>query len=159
MSNLQKFVRREIGNKRATRVATVISEMRITDFDGQSSGVWVVDLEVGSSRPMVNVPVKADKNRFYAQLGQSVEIRRNAHGRWEVVGPGDHIAATMVVRTYDLETQTQQSTANAGFSFNRVPFSYYATLDGGAPLGVLWADGATPFGLVQIIDDATGLPV
>lgn len=158
MSSLKKLIRREIDSQNDTKIGTVLKDMRISDFDGGGSGVWVTDVHIGGDEYLRNVPIKASHTRFYAQLGQTVALRKGAQGRWEVVGPGDREIGIMDAKTYDLSDQTQQSTANVGFSFDRVPFSHYATLDAGASLGVLWADGVTPFNLVRVLD-GDGNPV
>ncbi len=158
MSSLKNLIRREVDRQKEVKIGTVISEPRISDFDGNGSGVWVVDLYLGDEDYLRNVPVKAVRSRFYAQLGQTVAARKSAQGRYEVVGPGNRVMGTRKDKTYDLETRNQQSSANTGFSSERVPFSHYETLDGGAPLGVLWADGVTPFNLVRIVD-GDGNPV
>jgi hypothetical protein len=156
--NLQRLVRREIKNMQENIVGTVISELRLIDFDGNSSGVWVCDVEIGSNHYLQDIPVKALSNRFHAQLGQSVLLRKNARGRYEVIGPGDRITKPLRRIGYNLATQVAGTPIDVGFTFDRVPFSYYQTVDLTAPLDVLWGDGVTPFGLVRIVD-ADGNPV
>ncbi len=160
MRQLQRVINREVRAKREYRVGTVLTDPRITDFDGNGSGVWVVDVEVGDNNFLKNVPVKASGSgrRFYAQCGQTVLVRRNAGGRFDVTGPGDRAANPVVEKSYDLAALTEISSVNIGFTSERVAFSYYATLDGTAPLGVLWADGTTEFNLVRTLD-ADGNPV
>lgn len=157
-SNLKRLIRREVGTQKETIVGTVLTTARITDFDSLGSGVFVVDVEVGSNNYLANVPVKANKDRFYAQVGQTVLLRRNAQGRYEVTAPGDRVATPVTERGYDLTDGSQQSTQDIGFLSERVPYSHYATIDVAAPLGTLWNDGVTPYNLVRITD-ALGNPV
>ncbi|MGH3995846.1 MAG: hypothetical protein ACRDTJ_00095 [Pseudonocardiaceae bacterium] len=157
-SNLKKLIRREVDTQRQTLVGRVISEMRIADVDGNGSGVFVCQVEIGANRRLIDVPVKSQRGRNFAQLGQTVLLRRNAQGRYEVIGPGDRISTPVEIRTYDLATQVNTGSTDFGFSYQRVPFDFYQTLSVGAPLGVLWGDGVTPFGLVRQVD-AQGNPV
>lgn len=158
MSNLKDLIRREMNTQKETIVGTVLTESRIVDFDGMGSGVFVTDVEVGSNNFLSDVPIKANQNRFYAQVGQTVLLRRNAQGRYEVTAPGDRVASPVTEKGYDLSDGSEQSSQDLGFLSERVPFSHYATLDGTAPLGTLWNDGVTPFNLVRITD-ALGNPV
>jgi len=153
--NLHKLVRREIKNMQENIVGTVLSKLTLSDFDNQGSGVWVCDVEIGSNNYLKDVPVKALSNRFHAQLGQSVLLRKNARGRYEVIGPGDRIAKPIRRIGYNLSTQIGGTPVDIGFSFDRVAFSYYATVTGGFSY---WDDGVTPFNLVRIVD-ADGIPV
>lgn len=154
----QQLIRREMRTQ-GDRVGTIISEMTITDFDGNGAGVFSADVEIGSNNFLKGLPVKANNGgRNYASLGQTVLIRRNAQGRYEVVGPGDRLSTAVEEVGYDLAAQTPESTIDFGFGSERVDYDFYATLDGTAPLGVLWADGVTPYNLVRIID-AQGNPV
>ena len=148
---LKSLIRREVNRQKESKIGTVLSNVHLTDFDAQGSGVWVVDVEIGSNHYLRNVPVKAIHSRFFAQLGQVVSLRRNAQGRWEVTGPGDRLSVAKGVKTYDLTTRAQQSASVQGWISDRKPFEYYQTLSGGAPLGVLWADTVTPFNLVAIV--------
>lgn len=156
--SIQRLIRREVGAQAETFVGTVVSELRLIDFDGSGGGVWVCDVEAGGNNVLRDVPVKAQVNRFYAQLGQTVTIKRTAKGRIEIIGPGERLSGELETIAYNLETQVGGTPVDSGFSFERVPFSFYATLDAAAPLGVLWADGVTPFNLVRIVD-AAGNPV
>ena len=156
--SIQRLIRREVGAQQKERVGTVVGDLRLIDFDGNGAGVWVVDVEVGGNNVLRDVPVKAQISRFYAQLGQTVTLRDTAKGRPEIVGPGERISGTLETIAYNLETQVGGAAVDSGFTFERVPFSFYATLDAAAPLGVLWADGVTAFNLVRIVD-AQGNPV
>jgi len=157
-TKLKQLSRREIRAQKDSLIGTILTAPHVVDFDGSGAGVWVVDVEIGSNQYLKDVPVKAIDNRFYAQLGQVVSLRRNAQGRYEVTGPGDRVTSPMVVKEYNIGVTSAVSSTEFGFGFDRVPYSYYATLDGGAPLGVIWNDGTTPYNLVRILD-AQGNPV
>lgn len=148
---LKSLMRREVDRQRDHRIGTVLSEMRLTDFDSGGSGVFVVDIEIGSNNYLHDVPVKGLRDRFHAQLQQTVELRRGAQGRWEVVGPGNRALVGGGIKTYDLSARTNQTTTTQGWVSDRVDFDYYQTVDGAAPLGVLFGDGVTPFGFVRIV--------
>lgn len=158
MSNAQKLSRREIRNQAPVINGTVITAPHLIDFDGVGAGVWVCDVEVGANNYLKDVPVKQADSRFYAQLGQVVALRKNAQGRYEVVGPGDRASAPVVVKFYEIGNTSAISSQDIGFRFDRVAYSFYAGLSGGAPLGTFWADGVTPYNLVRIVD-AQGNPV
>ena len=155
---LKKLSRREIRAQNDSLIGTIIKAPNVIIFDANDAGCWVVDVEIGSNQYLKDVPVKAIENRFYAQLGQIVSLRRNAQGRFEVVGPGDRVTSPMVIKEYNIGVTSAVSSTDYGFGYDRVPFSYYATLDGGAPLGVVFGDGSTPFNYVRIVD-AQGSPV
>lgn len=159
MSSLKRLIRREVDRQKDTKIGTVISEMRLTDFDGQGIGLWVVDVTIGGGEYLRNVPVKAQHSRFFAQIGQTVALRKGMQGRWEAVGPGDRAMGIMVAKTYDLETGSLQSTGDIGFYPERVGLEYYSTLEGGSPTGIIFGNGSTTWGLVHVINAATGLPV
>ncbi len=143
MSRERQRIVREIQNREPFISGTVIGRLRIQRFDGTGPGsgvMWVVDVEIGSNRPMLNVPVKAsgDGGRFYAQDGAAVLLRRNASGRFQVVGPGDRANAPMVTSEYDLAT-LQQIGVDSSLGASRVlePFEFYAgpaSLKGNAAL-------------------------
>lgn len=157
-NSARKLTRREIRTLGTELIGTVIRDPNVTDFDGAGAGVWVVDVEIGGDQYLKDVPVKQMTNRFYAQLGQVVTLRRNAQGRFEVIGPGDRRTSTLIVKYYEMGVTSAVSTQNQGFDFQRVPYSYYATADLSAPLDVVWADGVTPYNYVRILD-GDGNPV
>lgn len=156
-NNLHRLMRREIKNLKDVLTGTVISELRLLDFDGNNSGVWVCDVEIGSNNYLKDVPVKALSNRFHAQLGQTVALQKNAQGRFEVIGPGLRVSKPVTTKYYNLATQIAGASIDTGFRFDRVPFSFYATVSGGLSY---WDDGdpTHPFNLVRIVD-ANGNPV
>ncbi len=118
MSREKELIRREFLSRKELLVGTVIGSRRPDRFDGTSPGagvMWLCDVEIGSNNPLLNVPIKsgADGGRFYANAGQTVLLRRNLLGRFQVVGPGDRVAAQMEVIEYgavskDIVVQTQQ---------------------------------------------------
>jgi hypothetical protein len=155
MSNLTKFVAREIRNQRELIVGTVVADQTLINFDGSGgagSGVFVCDVEIGSNNLLRKIPIKAAGNRFYAQRGQTVLLRRNAAGRYEVIGPGDRLSQAVQTVTYDLSTGAGGAPTATGFTFVVRPLEYYATLAGASPSGVIWGDGITPLGVVHILD-------
>lgn len=129
MSTLKQNIRREITSRGETIVGTVIGKLRMQRFDQTTLGapVWVVDIEVGSNNYLKNVPVKAGANgsRFYAQLGQTVLLRRNALGRFQVVAPGDRVSTPVTIKTYDLTDGSETGSADEGFQAQVVPFEFY----------------------------------
>ncbi|MGB5810124.1 MAG: hypothetical protein WBG86_06310 [Polyangiales bacterium] len=129
MSSLKRFVRREIIGREKVFVARVISDPVLIDFDESVLGapVWVVDLDIGGNRPVKNVPIKADGSggRFYAQLNQTVQVRRTALGRMYVVGPGDVSIASLTDQVYDLNTLQPGASTDTGFTREFEPFRFY----------------------------------
>lgn len=153
MSAVKRVIRREINRQRETRIGTVISDPELSDFDGNSSGVFVAHIDIGAEDFLRNVPIKAAHTRFYAQIGQSVLLHKSAQGRWEAVGPGERVSGNLVTRRYDLSDQSQQGgDVNRHFTYEVLPWSYYATLDAGSPSGVIWNDGVTPLNYKRIVD-------
>jgi hypothetical protein len=107
-------------------LGTVVTRPKIVQFDGVGP-VWVVDVDVGGKRLFKNVPVKAvaQGGRFYADINQPVLLKRNAQGRFDVVGSADRKAGVAVVKGYDLTTGNLQSTSSAGFSVIPRAFEHY----------------------------------
>ena len=129
MSSIKQFVRREIIAREREFTATVISTPKLFKFDQTANGapVWVVDLNIGSNRVAKNVPIKASGSgaRFYAQLNQTVQVRRTELGRLNVIGPGDvSIGATTTI-SYSLIDQSVQSTTNTDATRVFFPFESY----------------------------------
>lgn len=111
-------------------VGTVISRKRLLLFDQTALGAptWVVDVDVGNQRRfLADVPVKGGSNgsRFYAAVGQTVLLKSNALGRWDVIAPASESIANTNVCTYDMATRTLVSEATRGFLFARVPFPFW----------------------------------
>ena len=130
MSREKQLIRREFLARKELLVGTVIGAPRAVRFDGNVPGagvMWVCDLDIGSNRPLFNVPIKggSDGSRFYANLSQTVVCRRNLLGRWQVIGPGDRKAAATVTKSYDLTTELVTATATRSFTTVIDPFEYY----------------------------------
>lgn len=145
---LKTVMRREIRARRDL-VGTVVSQRELIEFNLGASPVWVCDVDVGGNRIMCNVPIKGAETgqRFFAELGQAVALRRNTQGRYDIVGPSDKLSAIAVRKTYTLGVATPVATINEGFQISREPFEFY---EGTATS--LWNDGTTPFPLVRILD-------
>lgn len=130
MSSLKRFVRREIINREKTFIARVISDPILLDFDETADGapVWVCDLDIAGNRPVRNVPIKSDGTggRFYAQLNQTVTVRRTGLGRMYVVGPGDVSVASLTDQQYNLETLAPGTATSTTFTREFKPYHYYA---------------------------------
>ena len=129
MTAIKQLIRREIISREREFVATVISNPSMVDFDQSASGAptWVVDLDIGGNRPAKNVPIKASGSgdRFYAQLGQTVLVRRTALGRLYVIGPGDRTAGSLVETVYSLETGNPSTVTTTEFVRRFFPLEYY----------------------------------
>lgn len=142
-------MKREVEARAQVLTGTVLSRMKIVDDDGLGSATYVVDVFVGKLRVFRDVAVKASSggSRSYAALGQSVQLARNTQGRFDVIGPGDHVRAVAVLKKYVLGNTTPVSTRNVGFTSQIVPFEFYKGTGTS-----LWNDGVTPFPLVRILD-------
>lgn len=159
-SGLGRFVRREILARRPEITGTVIGPLRVIDADATTSATWVVDVDIGGGVALEEVQVKAggDGSRFYAALGQTVKLARNTEGLYDVIGPGDRVAAIAVKKTYNLDSATPLSTENVGRQAERVPYSFYQGPTPGTPGTSRWNDGVTPYPFVRIVD-GDGVPV
>lgn len=133
MSASKELIRREIRNREHYIVATVISDLALKNSDqsdgsgGTGGPQWVVDLDIGSNRPLLNVPVKASGSgaRFYAQRGQVVTAKVLALGRMIVIGPGDAIGGEKVTTYYSLETSAEVSSESQGFQRVLYPLEFH----------------------------------
>ena len=128
MSDLQRLIQREFTSKEAIRIVTVIGDKRLIQMNQSlTAPMWVTDVEFGGGRPVGNVPIKSiNGSMFYAQRGQTVQVRKSVLGRWQIVGPGDRVAAVQVTKEYDLTTGTQVGgDINTGFSFIRRAYEFY----------------------------------
>jgi len=130
VSRLTQLIHREMRARSELLVGTVVGELRPVRFDDDQVGagvMWVVDVEIGSNRPLFSVPVKAgsDGGRFFANLGQTVLLRRNLLGRWQVVGPGDRRHGVRTTTEYDLTTGAAMGSAQDGSTIVIDPFEYY----------------------------------
>lgn len=134
-STTQRLISRDIRARQELRRGTVLTDVRVVDFDtsGLTSTVFVVDVDIGANRVIQNVVVKSSTGqgaREFAQQGKAVEIQRNAGGRWIVIGPSDRIRGTGQVQLLDESTDTATASTDEGFGFGRRVFTYYA--DNGA---------------------------
>lgn len=149
---LKPFVRREI-KARQDRVGTVMGDMTLREYNAGAAPVWVCDVDIGSNRLLRDVPIKANASgsRFYAQRGQSVLLRRNTQGRYDIVGAADRLSAPGNVKTYILGTATPVSDTPQGFVTIVDPFEFYEGPTSGTPGTSLWNDGSTPFPSVRVV--------
>jgi hypothetical protein len=101
--------------------------LELANFDVGNNEVWVArSIAIGTERLLTDVPVKAvNRSRFYAQLGASVLLKRNAQGRFDCVGPADRLHTPAVKKSYNLNTQAVTDTVTVGFTLHRAPFNYY----------------------------------
>ncbi len=121
MSRQKELIRREFLSRQELLVGTVVGEPRPIRFDGTAPGagvLFVCDVEIGTNNPLFNVPIKggSDGGRFFANLGQTVLLRRNLVGRWLVIGPGDRVATPMEVIEYNATTKDIAAQTTIGFS-------------------------------------------
>lgn len=164
MSNaggLKNLIRREVKARAQTIIGTVVTTRVLTQFDQTATGspVWTCSVDIGTKRLLPNVPIRTTgkDGLAYADVGRSVQLRRNAQGRFEVVGPGDHVVGAMVVKQYDADG-VETSSVNQGYSSETLPYSYYAGPTPGVPGTSRWNDGSTSYPFVRVID-ADGNPV
>lgn len=156
MSSQTALIRREMRAQPADIVGTVISHRALSNFDGEVNGaaMWVVDVEIGANRVLRDVPVKASSTggREYAARGQSVVLRRNAQGRYDLVGPADRKIAFTVSKQYDLTLDVVTATASLGFTFERKAFNFFKGPTPPTAGTSLWNDGNTSFPHIIIVD-------
>lgn len=128
MTQLQNLIKREVEIKVASKIVTVIGDQRMfTMSPGDTAPVWVTDVEVGSGRPLKNVPIKsAGGDMKYAQRGRIVEMHRATMGRWQIVGPGDTCKKVSEKRIYNIGTRAQVGgVVLTGFTFRQEPLEFY----------------------------------
>lgn len=164
MSNaggLKNLIRREVKSRAQTIIGTVVTQRVLTQFDQTTTGspIWACSVDIGTARLLENVPIRGygKDGLTYADIGRSVQLRRNTQGRFEVVGPGDHVVGAMVRKQYAPDG-TEASSQNEGFGSEIVPFEYYEGPTSGVPGTSRWNDGSTPFPFTRLID-ADGNPV
>ena len=156
MSDLRRLIRQEIIARQEFIVGTMLTSPAYSAFDNSTHPVWSATVEIGGDHPLADVPVKTvNGSRAYASRGATVLLRRNAQGRYEVIGPGDRRSNFKVRKTYTFGNTAPVTTVAVGFSSRVEPFEFYQGT--GAP-NSLWNDGVTPFPKVTIID-ANGDPV
>ena len=149
---LRDFMRREVTSKSETITATVLTRPELKNYGAGTSPVWVVDVGIGSNRQLFNVPIKAGANgsRSYADLGQTVVVQRQLGEKFQVIGPGDRVISTTVVKTYDIGVLLATTTTNQGQQFVRRPFSFYRGDLPGTPDSGLW--GTAGFPKIETVD-------
>jgi hypothetical protein len=126
MSQVKRLVNREIFAKRDTIIGTVISAVELRNFDAGNNETWVASIAIGPEGFLLDVPIKSvNRSRFFAQLGASVLLKRNAQGRWDVVGPADRVNTPAVKKSYNMNTGATISTSTVGYTVTPVPFNYY----------------------------------
>jgi hypothetical protein len=157
---LKQLIKRETDFRREFLTGTVLTPLRALQFDqtGGGSPVWVASIEIGSNRPLIDVVVLAsnDGTRRYAKVGKTVMLRMNTMGRYDAIGPADRVASTASVKTYNVGIATAVTAADFGYTFERVPFEWYA--NSGNPGESRWNDTFSTFPLTRVVD-ADGNPV
>lgn len=128
MSSIKALINREIAARQERIRGTVMTELRIVNFDpsGANSPTYVVDVDISGDRILVQVPVKTagSRGRFYARPGFPVYLERDAQGRYQVIGVADRkiVAGGLILIDEELDTTT---TANIGFTQITEPYLYY----------------------------------
>ena len=87
-----------------------------------------------------------------------MRLSRNTQGRFDVIGPGDRVAAVAVVKTYAVGNPVATTTANQGLQAQRVAHDFYQGPTPPTPGTSLWNDGLTAYPLIRIVD-GDGNPV
>ena len=143
---LRDFVKREVRAGGESITGTVLTPPKLKNFGAGESSVWVADVAIGSNRQLKNLPIKggANRSRSYADLGQSVNLRRNTGEKFQIVGPGDKIIAVTQIKTYTIGDINPLATTQQGQQILRRPFSYYKGDLPGAPNSGLWGTAGFP---------------
>ena len=81
MSNTQKLIERDIRARQENRRGVVLTEPKTLNYDTAAIDrtVFVVDVDIGATRPVRDVVVKSSSGlggRAYAQVGKAIEIQR-----------------------------------------------------------------------------------
>lgn len=132
MSNTtQKLIERDIRARQEVRRGTVLTEPKLLNYDTAAleRTVYVVDVDIGGSRPIRDVPVQSASGlggRAYARQGKGVEIQRNAGGRWMVIGASDRIKNTATVQLLSETTEIATAGTSEGVTFGRRALDYYS---------------------------------
>lgn len=157
-TDARRLIRQEIEARTQFINGTILSDPELKTFDGSGSGspTWVADLDISSNRPVADVPVRAVNGSYsYARKNAAVLVKLTAGGQIEIVGPGERLTGTSVIKEYHFGVTTAVSSENEGFTSRIEPFEYY---QGGGPGASLWNDGVTPFPKTTILD-GDGNPV
>lgn len=130
-NSTQKLIDRDIRARQENRRGTVLTEPKLLNYDTASIDrtVFVVDVDIGASRPVRDVVVKSTSGlggRAYAQVGKAVVIQRNEGGRWIAVGPADRIRNVGEVQELDEATGTFSAGTPVGYTSRRRPYDWYS---------------------------------
>ncbi len=155
MSDLKGLINREIDRRQERLRGVVLTDPRLKTFDvtGGLFPTWVVDVDIGASRILQNVPVKINgpKARHYARAGSPVFLEKNEQGRYQVVAPADRVRVPGTVRLLDEDTGVFSAGGAAGISSTREPFEFYEGT--GIPGGGLWHDHINGFPKITVVDE------
>jgi len=126
-----QLIDRNIRARQETRRGTVLSEPKLLNYDTAAIDrtVYVVDVDIGASRPLRDVVVKSSSGqggRAYAQVGKAVEVSRSEGGRWFTTGASDRIRNAGRAQELDEATDSFAAAAPQGFTAVRRPYNYYA---------------------------------
>jgi len=125
---ISKVIVREINARRPTIMGKVVSQRYRLEFQAGQFPVWVADVDVGGERVFRDVPIKGgtDGTVRYADRGQTVALSRNSLGRFDIIGPGDRLIGTTVVKDYVVSTGADAGTGvDFGFTSAAEPYSFY----------------------------------
>jgi hypothetical protein len=130
-NDTQRLIERDISARQETRRGTVLTKPRLLNYDTASINrtVFVVDVDIGATRPVRDVVVKSSSGkggRAYAEVGKAVDIQRNQGGRWVVIGASDRIRATGEVQELNEATDTFSAGVPIGFTSRIRPYDFYS---------------------------------
>lgn len=134
----QQLIDRDIRSRQETRRGTVLTDAKRVNFDPANVDrtVYVVDVDIGTSRPIRDVIVKSSSGiggRAYAQVNKPVDIQRNQGGRWFCIGASDRTRAIGEIQEFDEATETFGAGVPDGFTSTIRPYNY-------------WVDAANVYG-------------
>ena len=154
--SLKGLINREIKAQKEFLVGRVLTirELKPGDPLNGDKRVWYCDVDVGGNRILRDVLIKTagSGTRFYASQDQTVLLRRNTAGRYDVIGPADRQVGQTVFKEYALIDRSESSSTTLGFSYRREVFDYYKGPTPPTAGTSLWNDGNTPFPKVTTID-------
>ncbi len=150
LSPTQQVVDRDIRARQEFRRGTVLTPILAKTFDtsGVNSTVFVVDVDIGTSRPVRDVIVKSTSGkggRAYAEVGKAVDIQRNQGGRWFCVGASDRTRSIGQVQEFNESTETFGAQVAEGFTTTIRPYDFFA---------INLTYGSTGWGGAIIVDSA-----
>lgn len=128
----QQLISRDIRARQETRRGTVLTEPRLLNYDTAAIDrtVFVVDVDIGASRPVRDVVVKSSSGqggRAYAQVGKAIEIQRNQGGRWLAIGAADRVRSVGKLQEFDEVTGSFSAAVPDGYTSRRRPYDFYST--------------------------------